>query len=74
MTIFIELIYMKSYITYQSEITIIFPAKTGNSYINTLFVSSIIEGVGVGVGAVLFSFRVLFSLFSNCAHIVGGSS
>ena len=72
MTIFIELIYMKSYITYQSEITIIFPAKTGNSYINTLFVSSIIEGVGVG--AVLFSFRVLFSLFSNCAHIVGGSS
>ena len=73
MTIFIELIYMKSYITYQSEITIIFPAKIGNSYINTLFVSSIIEGVGVGVGAVLFSFRV-FSLFSNCAHIVGGSS
>ena len=28
-TIFIELIYMNSYINYQSEITIIFPAKNG---------------------------------------------
>ena len=28
-TIFIELIYMSSYIKYQSEITIIFPAKNG---------------------------------------------
>ena len=33
-TIFIELIYMSSYIKYQSEITIIFPAKNGkNSYV-----------------------------------------
>ena len=29
-TIFIESIYMSSYINYQSEITIIFPAKNGN--------------------------------------------
>ena len=28
-TIFIELIYMNSYINYQSEITIIFPTKNG---------------------------------------------
>ena len=28
-TIFIELIYINSYINYQSEITIIFPAKNG---------------------------------------------
>ena len=28
-TIFIELIYMSSYIKYQSEITMIFPAKNG---------------------------------------------
>ena len=34
-TIFIELIYMSSYIKYQSEITIIFPAKNGNSLRST---------------------------------------